>query len=73
MSASAGRMGPRPRLRVLTGGDETSASPSRRMGPEGAGGGLGRRFVSTALATAGAWLVEPAEVSDPAPDAVRGP
>jgi hypothetical protein len=60
----------RPQLRVIEGGGEavrrTTASASARLGL-----GRGRGLVAGALATAGAWLVEPAEPSPEAP--VRAP
>jgi hypothetical protein len=70
----AQRLGSRPRLQVLAGGrgkpevavGDGPAARRRRPG--------GRRFVSAALATAGAWLVEPVEASEPAPEsAARSP
>lgn len=71
MRASARRLGPRPGLRVLPGGEASAARETFSVhGREQ----VGRRFLSTALATAGAWLVEPVEPSDPAPEtAARSP
>jgi hypothetical protein len=71
---SARRLGPRPGLRLLPGGE---ASAARAAGEAFSAHGrerVGRRFLSTALATAGAWLVEPVEPSEPAPEtAARSP
>jgi hypothetical protein len=71
---AAQRPGSRPRLRVLPGGRGNPdvavghGPASRRRAPGG------RRLLSAALATAGAWLVEPLEVSEPGPEsATRSP
>jgi hypothetical protein len=76
----AQRLGSRPRLQLLPGG---RGDPGARGNPDVAvgdalaarrGGPSGRRFLSAALATAGAWLVEPVEASAPSPEsAARSP
>jgi hypothetical protein len=82
----AQRLGSRPPLQLLPGG---RGNPSGRANPSGRGnrvvavgfaltarrrGPSGRRLVSAALATAGAWLVEPVEASEPSPEsATRSP
>jgi hypothetical protein len=66
-----------PALRVIEGGRERLAEGIQPPGTVvrfGSGANRDRGFVASALATAGAWLVEPAEPAEPDPEAaVRAP
>jgi hypothetical protein len=74
VSAPGRRRSPLPRLQLVPSEAPTAAPPAAEAFSARDRGQMGRRFLSTALATAGAWLVEPVEASEPAPEsAARSP